>query len=139
MNNLDHLYTAKQAREKLGGISAEILKRYVQAGKIRKETPSTNKVKGYYDKTDVDKLAQELAPFAHVEKSGKLTGKPQTNLDSEGETDWIQTRDLPYILALDLEVYGIESTVDVSITHAWWKKNPYMCRILYDKNDRKNI
>jgi hypothetical protein len=139
MENLDHLYTAKQAREKLGGISAETLKRYVEAGKIRKETPPTNKVKGYYNRFDVDKLVRELQPFAHIEKSAKSTEKSPIVLSSEGETDWIQPRDLPYVLALDLEVYGIEDTVDISITHAWWKKNPYMCRILYDKNDRKSI
>ncbi|HLZ57134.1 MAG TPA: hypothetical protein VKR06_09320 [Ktedonosporobacter sp.] len=29
--------------------------------------------------------------------------------------------------------------MDLSITHTWWKKNPYMCRVLYDANDRKDI
>ncbi|MBA3823211.1 MAG: hypothetical protein H0X24_04790 [Ktedonobacterales bacterium] len=56
-----------------------------------------------------------------------------------GETDWIQLRDLPYVLALDYEVYGADNAVDPSITRTWWEKNPYACRIMFNANDRKEI
>lgn len=80
-------------------------------------------------------------PKEQVEKVIQIEGNlpPEKKEEPAAETDWIQTNDLPYILAYDLEMYGIENTVDISITHAWWKKNPYMCRVLFDKKDRRNI
>ncbi len=132
MPELAELYTSGQAREKLGGISSSTFKSLVDSGKIRKITPPGRK-QGMYLKEDVDKAAQEIQLFRRRQRPAQETAKNQ------GATDWIQTSDLPYILAYDLEMYGIENTVDISITHAWWKKNPHMCRILYDKEDRRNI
>jgi hypothetical protein len=50
------LYTASEARRKLGGIAPASLQRLVQAGKIRKVVPPANKKRGLYIKEDVDKL-----------------------------------------------------------------------------------
>src|SRR6266496_489286 len=72
----------------------------------------------------------------------RSTGKKvprQKAQESSGATDWVQASDLPYLLALDYEMYGIEETVDLSITHDWWKKNPYMCRVLYNAEERKDV
>lgn len=63
---MNNLYTASEAREKLGGISAEALKRLVEAGKVHKETPPTNKKRGYYKKTDVDRLAEAMEDFIEI-------------------------------------------------------------------------
>ncbi len=54
-------------------------------------------------------------------------------------TDWIRVSDLPYVLALDYEVYGPDNAVDTSITRTWWEKNPRACRIMFDANNRKDV
>jgi len=58
---------------------------------------------------------------------------------SVGETDWIQESDLPYVFALDYELYGLDATVSPLITRFWWQKNPYACRILFNKDNRKDV
>jgi len=60
------LYTAAEARERLGGIAAEILKRYVERGTIRKVLPPGNTKRGLYAKEDVDKLAEAMKDFAQI-------------------------------------------------------------------------
>ena len=55
-----------------------------------------------------------------------------------GATDWVRDDDLLSLLRLDRERYG-EFTVDISITQHWWRKNPYMCRILFDRDHREDI
>ena len=62
---MDKLYTASQAREKLGGMSSSSFKRLVDSGKIRKITPP-NKVQGMYLKEDVDKLAEAMQQFVEI-------------------------------------------------------------------------
>ncbi|MBV9688924.1 MAG: hypothetical protein JO202_04350 [Ktedonobacteraceae bacterium] len=136
MKDLDNFYTASQAREKLGRISAEKLKRLVNTGKIEKMTPPTNKKKGYYNKLDVDKLAKAEQPFTQNEQEAT---KEEVNKKTPGKTDWASSSDLPYMLAYDYELYGPENTVDISITRPRWEKNPHMARILFDANDRRNL
>ena len=63
---MNNLYSAAEAREKLGGVSAEALKRLVDAGKVRKETPPTNKKRGYYNKADIDRLAEAMEDFIEI-------------------------------------------------------------------------
>ena len=66
VKNMNNLYSASQARDKLGGISAEALKRLVETGKIRKETPPTNKKRGFYNKGDVDAVAEAMRDFIEI-------------------------------------------------------------------------
>lgn len=106
----------------------------------------------FYRKVRDEKLIDKILPRGR--SRGALYPKKQVNKviqDETGktpleerdeplaETDWIQTRDLPYVLALDLDLYGVDNVPDISITHSWWEKNPYMCRILFDKKDRRNV
>ncbi len=58
---------------------------------------------------------------------------------SKAATDWIQVSDLPYVLALDYEVYGADAAVEPSITRTWWAKNPHACRIMFNAHDRKEV
>jgi hypothetical protein len=131
METFNEFYTASEAREKLGGITAEELKRYTDAGKIEKLIPSYNKKKGFYKKSDVDRLAREA----------RVLTKPrdENNKTITGITDWARSHDLPYMLAYDYENYGPANTVDISITRTWFEKNPYMARILFNGNDRRDI
>lgn len=108
------------------GLSESTLRRRVNEGAIETILPEGRQRGRLYPK------AQVLAALPQIAK------KPlETNI--LGATDWVQERDLPNLLKLDYQLYGIEYTVDISITHAWWKKNPYMCRILFDRNNRDDI
>lgn len=112
------------------GLSESTFRRKVKEHPIHSKMPEGRERGALYSAKDVQEA---------IKQQGKSVKQVASKAEEPGETDWIQEKDLPYILAYDLEMYGIENTVDISITHAWWKKNPYMCRILYDKNDRRNI
>ena len=60
------LYTASEARMRLGGIAGESLKRLVEDGKIRKVIPPDNKKRGLYVKEDVDRLAEAMEQFMEI-------------------------------------------------------------------------
>ncbi len=60
------LYTASVARQKLGGIAGESLKRLVEDGKIRKIVPPGNKKRGLYNKEDVDELVAAMDQFMEI-------------------------------------------------------------------------
>jgi hypothetical protein len=75
---MNGLYTASQAREKLGGIAGESLKRLVDDGKVRKVIPPDNKKRGMYVKEDVDKLAEAMNQFMEVYAlTSSDSGKPE--------------------------------------------------------------
>ncbi len=138
---MEDLYTSSEAREKLGGISSSTFKILVDEGKIRKVTPPGRK-QGTYVREDVDKLAGAMQVSASkkgtARKRRSLRGLPSQE-KSEGEIDWMSERDLPYLLAYDYEMYGVDATVDISKMHSWWQKNPRMTRVIFDKRDRRNI
>ncbi len=138
---MEDLYTSSEAREKLGGISSSTFKILIDGGKIRKVTPPGRK-QGAYVRDDVDKLAVAM----QVSPSKKGTARKRRSLrelpsqeKSVGKIDWMSERDLPYILAYDYEMYGVDATVDIPKMHSWWQKNPRMARMIFDKRDRRNI
>ncbi len=63
---MNNLYTASEARTKLGGIAPASLQRLVDAGKICKVVPPENKKRGFYDKEDVDRLAEAMQDFIEL-------------------------------------------------------------------------
>jgi len=54
-------------------------------------------------------------------------------------TDWIAFTDLPFVQQLDIALYGVEDTVDMTTTWKWWQANPHMCRVLYNPTNRQDI
>lgn len=134
---MSELYTSSEAREILK-VSTSTFKSYVDSGQIRKITPP-GKRQGKYLKEDVDRMAQAKKQFATTHLERQPIKKKSEEVEIESETDWVKADDLPYLLTLDYEMYGIEETVDISITHAWWEKNPHMCRVLFNKENRKDI
>lgn len=60
--NKARYYTAREARERLGGIHSNTLKHYVDSGKLKREIPPGRK-QGVYAKKQVDDLAKELEQF----------------------------------------------------------------------------
>lgn len=57
-------YTAKQARERLG-LSESTFGYYVRVGKIKRYIPPLRK-EGYYARTEIDRLATEMALFLYA-------------------------------------------------------------------------
>lgn len=109
------------------GLSESTLRRRVNEGAITATLP-------------VGRQRGRLYPKAQVVAALPQKASKQTiEADISSATDWVREYDLPSLLKLDYEMYGIEATVDISITYAWWQKNPFMCRILFDKNNRENI
>jgi hypothetical protein len=133
------LYTSKEARDILKA-STSTFKSFVDNGRIRKVIPPGKK-QGFYLREDVDKLAEELKPFRGVEHARKQRRSLQQGQreKDEAEIDWMDEKDLPYMLAYDYEMYGVDATVDIPKMHSWWLKNPKMARMIFDKKDRRNI
>ena len=103
---------------------------YVRTNQIRKLPHPTKQRETLYNRDDILKIKEKRARRGRRKKTLPIL---------IGATDWVQYDDLPYLQALDYKLYGPESTVPIDITHAWWKKNPYMCRILFNEADRKDI
>jgi hypothetical protein len=135
---MEKLLTSSEARALLGNMSPSTFKIYVDSERIRKITPPGKK-QGKYVREDVESLAKELLPFTLTEKTVNTQKASKHKKSYKGATDWAQSRDLPYMLAYDYEYYGPENTVDISITRKWWEKNPYMARLLFNAEDRRDI
>lgn len=116
------------------GISENTFFRHAREGRIRKYLPEGKQRDALYSAEDVRKITefQRRKRKSRVEAIRSTKGAP-------GKTDWVQSGDLPYLLALDYEMFGIDEAVDLTITHTWWKKNPYMCRVIYNAENRKDI
>jgi hypothetical protein len=131
------LYSASEAREKLGGMASSSFHRLITGGKIRKITPP-GKTHGMYLKEDVDALARELANV------GLNPDAVEADSTANGNTpnivvDWRRRNDLPAILALDMEVYRDEVIGKVDLYHAWWQKNPHITLIAFEESDRGRV
>ncbi len=88
-----------------------------------------------------EKVPTQLSSVAQIPIS--IEERPDTSSffasAATGATDWIKESDLPYVFALDYEVYGLDATVSPLITRTWWQKNPFACRILFDQENRKDV
>ncbi|SRR5579871_175679 len=116
------------------GLTENTFYRNVREGKIRKFLPEGRQRDALYNAEDIRSIVD-----LYRQKRQSRVEAIQTTQEEHGKTDWVQAGDLPYLLALDYEMFGIDEAVDISITHAWWKKNPSMCRILFNGEDRKDI
>ncbi|GEM_PF-1223478 len=128
-------YTAPEAIALLRsvGLSESTFYRWVREGIISKQLPPGRQRGARYPKKEVEDLIEREGTDHPTEESEGEEVEPI------GVTDWIRASDLPYVLALDYELYGPANYVDMSITRTWWEKNPRMCRILYDGEDRRYI
>jgi hypothetical protein len=135
MNHIDSLYTAAQARAKLGNMATSTFHRLVLAGRIRKVTPPDKK-QGLYVKEDVDSLAQELRVAAATPGPGQSSTSQQP---PKALVDWMLPSDLPSILALDMLVYDEQLIGSIPLYHAWWKKNPKTTVLAFAANDRSKV
>lgn len=115
--------TASEAIETLK-IPQSTFYRLVKEGKINKHFPSPISKHGMYD-------SQEIARMSNKFKS-ELEPK------ETGETDWIKSSDMGNMYDLEYAEYGNE-TGNPSIIRKWYERNPYICRVLYNKSDRRDF
>lgn len=136
METLNDFYTSKQARDLLGGISAQELKRLADAKKIEKFIPPTNKIKGYYRKEDVNRLAREMSIY------GSLKDIPpgQTADTTSTFVDWIGVGNVLTSLQLDYKLYGPEVFLaDLSYYAERVKRNPHVALAVYETPKKERI
>jgi hypothetical protein len=119
------------------GLSDSTFRRKVREHPIRNMLPEGRQRGAVYSREDTLNALKETLGKNYKEPDTHRRESPKIALP--GQTDWAKSSDLPYMLAYDYEHYGPENTVDISITRAWWEKNPYMARLLFDANDRRNI
>ena len=118
------------------GLTENTFFRNVREGKISKKIEGNQKRGAQYNLEDIKKITQSRA------LKNKMRAEAIKDIDKREEngiTDWVQNGDLPYLLALDYEMYGIEEAVDLSITYAWYEKNSNICRVVYNSENRKDI
>lgn len=131
------LYTASEARERLGGLASSSFHQLVLRGRIRKVTAPGRK-QGLYVREDVEAVAEEMRSAGLLRRSG--AGSPVApDARPAIAVDWMLGTDLPAILALDMEVYQEELIGDIATYYAWWKKNPRTTLVAFDAADRGNI
>ena len=116
------------------GLSENTFFRHAREGKIRKSLQEGKQRDALYSIEDIYKVTE----YYSLKRKVRVDAIRQKK-DVRAETDWVQAGDLPYLLALDYEVFGFDEAVDLTITHTWWKKNPSMCRVIYNAEDRKDI
>src|SRR5439155_8572965 len=112
------LYSASEAREKLGGIAPESLKRLVDDGKIRKVVPPGNKKRGMYIKEDVDRLAEAMEEFIEMHlMAPQIEGAGFEVVQAQGEDDIRETTQIAR-QHFGENAYGVERRMQ------WFRKVP---------------
>lgn len=115
--------TASDAIEELK-IPASTFYRLVKEGKIKKHYPTPMSKHGMYDPREIARLTSQF--------------KSETETKEVGETDWIKSSDMGNMYDLEYTVYGDE-TGNPSTIRKWYERNPYICRVLYNKSDRRDF
>jgi hypothetical protein len=112
---MNKLYSASEARARLGGMSTSSFKRLVDSGKIRKVTPP-NKVQGMYIKEDVDKMAEAMDNFVEIYSASE----PAQKLEFRQARDENDIRETIQIARQHFgdNAYGLEKRM------SWFKKFP---------------
>jgi hypothetical protein len=104
-------YTAKEAMEKLR-LTKGTFHNQVKSGKIKKHTPP-NRKEGYYDKKEIDKMAQANALFTLIHSIEPITFEKVTTEE-----------DLRGIVDLCIAIYGQGGTPSYDARLEIWQKNP---------------
>lgn len=98
--------------------------RMVKEGKIKKYYPTAASKHGEYDAHEIARLSSKF----------RRENQPL----EEGATDWIQSSDMGNMYDLEYTVYGDE-TGNPSIIRKWYERNPHICRVLFNKADRRDF
>jgi len=98
--------------------------RFVKEGKIKKHFPTPISKHGMYEAREIAHLSSQI--------------KRESDLKEAGATDWIKSFDVGNMYNLEYSVYGDE-TGNPAIVRKWYEHNPYICRVLYNKADRRDF
>ena len=98
--------------------------RLANSGKITKHYPKPFSKHAEYDAKEIARLKSKF--------------RRETEPEEKGETDWIKSSDMGNMYNLEYATYGDE-TGNPSIIRKWYERNPQICRILYNKADRKEF
>jgi hypothetical protein len=132
------LLTASQAIEATG-LPKSTFEHLVREGLIPKET-LFGKKEGFYPLIFIETLSQHLQGHKTYQEVVALLQQLSQQLpQAMGTTDWLQLSDLPYVLALDYELYGLDRVIELAVLSSWWFANPSQCRILFDRTDRTKV
>jgi len=112
--------TATQAKRMLGGISDGLLKTYVDRHFLERLVP-TGRRQGFYNQTDVRKLAKELDSFPSAQSN-----HPGDRFQQAKE------QDIPGAVELLIDVFGGGNSSQKRIE--WMKKNPEIAFVLKSKD-----
>lgn len=104
-------YAAQEAIEKLR-IPKGTFHQHVKTGKIKKYTPP-NRSEGYYDKKEIDKMAQETALFTLIHSIEPITFERAKSEE-----------DIRGIVDLCIAIYGQGGTPSYDARLEIWQKNP---------------
>lgn len=115
--------SASEAIEALE-ISAPTFYRFVKNGKIKKYYPTTMSKHGMYDPKEIARLGSKI--------------RSEQETQEVGETDWIHSADIGHMYNLEYAAYG-DQTGSPLVVRKWYERNPYICRILYNKADRRDF
>lgn len=117
-------YLSAKEAIKESGIPGPTFYRLVKAGEIEKHLSSPTSKHGMYSSREI----------ARIKRRYQRKSTPA----EIGETDWIRGDDVGSMYNLEYQEYGDE-TGDPSIVRKWYERNPYICRVLYNKANRRDF
>ncbi len=117
--------TASEAIEMLN-IPASTFYRLVKEGKITKYYPTSVSKHGMYSLMEIAHMSNQFKQGVGGEEVGV------------GETDWLEGTDIGNIYDLEYPIFG-EQTTNPSIIRKWYERNPYTYRLLFRKNERRDL
>jgi hypothetical protein len=134
-------YLASEAAGKLR-LARSTFHAYVEQGLILRDVIGEGKSEGQYQAAMIDALVPAFArrkSMSRTQLRAELIAVRERFVRPLAATDWITLDDLPFVQYLDLQLYGVEDAVPMTITWSWWQKNPWMCRILFNAVDRRDV
>jgi hypothetical protein len=127
------------------GVDRQSFFYYVSSRGIkRRETKGDGKDRYEYSYDDLLRIresvqARRAARKHNVQSQTDRTRATGNIKEAIALTDWCKVEDLPYIYALDCQLYGIENSAPPTTTLKWIKANPTTIRMLFDAKNRKEI
>jgi hypothetical protein len=116
------------------GLSENTFYRNAREGKIKKTLPEGRQRDALYRAEDI----RTIVEFYRRKRKDRVQAI-RTKKEERGKTDWVQAGDLPYLLALDLNVYREASLGDINLYMSWLKRNPRLTMAAFAAPDREKV
>jgi hypothetical protein len=138
-------YISSREGASILGVDRQSFFYYIESRNVRRrETNDGGKDKYEYNYHDLLAIKDEIKEKRASRKKSAQKIRVEENAvehkeNLSGDTDWCKHDDLPYIYAMDCEIYGIEYSVPPTKTIQWWEKNKTAIRVLFDSKNRRDI